>query len=159
MSNGYTNNKFLCDTTVGKLAKLLRMIGFDTEICPSHHPKDVIELALNQNRVILTRNSVIAEMKLARDILLLDEYEPYNQLGTVLKNFDIKVDQSKLLTRCMVDNTVLDAVSKEEVKGQVWPYVYETQDDFKKCPTCGRIYWPATHVNAMIDKLKNEKLI
>ena len=136
------------------LAKLLRMIGLDTEICPSHLPRDVIEMSLKQERTILTRNTtIIAEMKLARDILLLEEYEPYDQLRIVLKKFGIEIDRHRILTHCMVDNTPLDTVPKEEIKGQVWPYVYETQDDFKKCPACGRIYWPATHVNAMIDKL------
>ena len=159
MSNGYAKNKFLCDTTVGKLAKLLRMIGLDTEMCQSHQPGDVIEVSLNQERTILTRNTAIAEMKLARNILLIYEYEPYDQFRTVLKQFRIEIERDKLLTRCMVDNAVLDTVSKEDIKGRVWPYVYETQDDFKKCPKCGRIYWPATHVNAMIDKLKDEKLL
>lgn len=159
MSNGYTEHKFLCDTTVGKLAKLLRMTGLDTETCPSHIPSDVLEMALEQNRTILTRNSAIAEMKLARDVFLLRAYEPYDQLRMVLEHFDIDIDKSRILSRCMVDNAELHDIPKKDVKEKVWPYVYKTQSEFKICPECGRIYWPATHVNAMIDKLREENLL
>jgi len=159
MSTGYAKWKFLCDPTVGKLCRYMRMIGFDTGMTSSHAAKEVLSTALDQNRTILTRNSVLAGMKLARDIVLLSDDDPWRQLRIVIDECGLKIDPSCVLTRCLEDNEPLQEIAKEELKEEVWPYVYQTQEKFVKCPKCGRIYWPATHVEAMMDKLKSEGLI
>jgi uncharacterized protein with PIN domain len=135
------------------------MIGYDTSMVSSYIAKDVLSAALDENRTILTRNSVLAGMKLARDAVLLTEDDPWQQLKTVVGECCLQIDSSHVLTRCLEDNEPLEEIAKEEVKGKVWPYVYETQDRFITCPKCGRIYWPATHVEAMIGKLKSEGLL
>lgn len=159
MSNSKTGRKFLCDATVGKLCRYMRMIGFDTEMSQTHVVKRVLADALGQERTILTRNSVLASMKLARDVVLLTDDDPWKQIKAVLDKCDLTIDESAVLTRCMEDNRPLRRASKDEVKGKVWPYVYETQSEFTICPECGRIFWPATHVAAMLDKLKSVGLI
>ena len=159
MSNRYARRKFLCDPTVGKLCRYMRMIGFDTGMASSHVAKDVLSVALNQDRTILTRNSVLAGMKLARDIVLLEEDNPWQQLQIVMKECRLEIDQSQVLTRCLEDNEPLHEIAKEDVKEKVWPYVYQTQKKFYACPKCGRIYWPATHVKAMIARLQSGGLL
>jgi len=156
MSNGYDSIKFLCDGTVGKLARLLRMIGIDTEVCPSTKPQEVISAALECERRILSRNSAFTGIKLARDVTVLDASDPWKQLDAILKTLKIKIERDRLLTRCLRDNTRLETVDKESVKNEIYPYVFETQETFNRCPRCGRIYWPGTHVNAMFDKLKEK---
>jgi uncharacterized protein with PIN domain len=159
MSNSYEHQKFLCDPTVGKLCKYMRMIGFDTEMSESHVARDVLTTALDQKRTILTRNSVLAGMKLARNLVLLSDDDPWRQLRIVIERCGLKVEKSRVLTRCLEDNEPLRKIAKDSIKGKVWPYVYQTQDRFITCPKCGRIYWPATHVEAMIRKLEAEGLL
>lgn len=159
MSNGYERQKFLCDPTVGRLCRYMRMIGYDTAMSGSHAAREVLSIALQQDRTILTRNSVLAGMKMARDVLLLTEDDPWRQLRIVIDKCGLLLDESRVLTRCLEDNEPLQEIPKQEVKDRVWPYVYETQERFITCPKCGRIYWPATHVEAMIKKLKSEGLL
>jgi uncharacterized protein with PIN domain len=159
MSNAYERRKFLCDPTVGKLCKYMRMIGYDTELDSSNDAKRVLSIALEDSRTILTRNSVLAGMKLARSVVLLTDDDPWRQLQIVVDKCNLVIDKSCVLTRCLEDNEPLRKIAKEDVAGKVWPYVYATQDSFRACPKCGRIYWPATHVNAMINKLKSEGLL
>lgn len=159
MSNIYESRKFLCDPTVGRLCRYMRMIGYDTAMAQSHEAKRVVSVALDQGRTILTRNSALAGMNLARDVVLLSEDEPLKQLKTVIDRCGLKIEESSVLTRCLEDNELLQDIAKEEVKKDVWPYVYQTQGYFRKCPRCGRIYWPATHVTAMMNKLKSEGLL
>ena len=135
------------------------MIGCDTRMASSHTPKEILSTALGEDRIILTRNSVLAGMKLARKVMLLGEDDPWRQLKTVMEHYGVKIDRSRILSRCLEDNEPLQRIEKEKVKGEVWPYVYQTQEDFLTCPRCNRIYWPATHVAAMIDKLKSEGLL
>ena len=159
MSNSYAKRKFLCDPTVGKLCRYMRMIGFDTGMASSHSAKNVLSAALAENRTILTRNSVLAGMKLARDVVLLEEDDPWRQLQIVMNECGLEIDQSLVLTRCLEDNEPLREITKAEVKGKVWPHVYQTQERFHTCPKCGRIYWPATHVKAMIARLGSQGLL
>jgi uncharacterized protein with PIN domain len=159
MSNSYERQKFLCDPTVGRLCRYMRMIGYDTAMAESHEAKEVLSTALDQGRTILTRNSVLAGMKLARDIVLLTEDDPWQQLRVVIEECGLMVDESHVLTRCLEDNEPLREIARKEVKGKVWPYVYQTQGRFIRCPSCGRIYWPATHVEAMMKKLRAEGLL
>jgi uncharacterized protein with PIN domain len=154
MSNTYDTQRFLCDPTVGKLAHYLRMIGYDTASSDSWNSSDVLELALEESRTILTRNSVLARMTLARDVILISEDDPWEQLKAVIRERNLDIDESMVLTRCLLDNSVLQPVDKADVRGKVWPYVYQTQDRFTVCPTCNRVFWPATHVQAMLEKLK-----
>jgi uncharacterized protein with PIN domain len=159
MSNSYARSKFLCDPTVGKLCRYMRMIGCDTHMVSGHTAKEILSIALGENRTILTRNSVLSGMKLARDVVLLSEDDPWRQLKIVVDTCGIEIVRSRILTRCLEDNELLREIEKEQVKGKVWPYVYQTQDTFITCPKCGRVFWPATHVQAMMSKLKSEGLL
>ena len=159
MSNRYARRKFLCDPTVGRLCRYMRMIGFDTGMASSHSAKDVLSVALDESRTILTRNTILAGMKLARDVVLLEEDDPWRQLQIVINECGLEIDQSLVLTRCLEDNEPLKEITKEEVRGKVWSYVYQTQERFYTCPKCERIYWPATHVKAMITRLKSRGLL
>jgi uncharacterized protein with PIN domain len=135
------------------------MIGYDTASMASHVASDILDIALDENRTILTRNSGLADMKLARDVILLTDDDPWEQLREVIRVRHLPIERTRVLTRCLIDNNVLVPISREDVRDKVWPYVYATQEKFTICPACGRVYWPATHVEAMLAKLKQTGLI
>ncbi len=159
MSNGYASTKFLCDPTVGRLCRHLRMIGYDALLARTPELREILSAALIENRTILTRNSVLAGMKLARNAILLRENDPWKQLVIVIHECGLEIARGRILSRCLEDNELLTETKKEDIKGKVWPYVYQTQDRFVACPKCGRIYWPATHVQAMMSRLESEGLL
>jgi uncharacterized protein with PIN domain len=146
--------KFICDDNLGRLAKWLRTLGYDTLFYSTISDQELLKRALDQERIILTRDSKLIEMKSVQNYLLIKSDQPLEQLKQVVQHFKLKRDEGKLFTRCSVCNTPLKPVEKEKIKDQLYPYVYKTQENFVYCSSCDKIFWPATHIEHMKEKLK-----
>jgi uncharacterized protein with PIN domain len=147
--------KFICDDNLGRLAKWLRTLGHDTLFYSTISDQELIKKALEEERVILTRDNNLIQMKAVQKYLLIKSDQPLEQLKQVVQHFKLKKDEEKLFTRCSVCNTELKPVEKEKIKHRLYPYVSKTQENFVYCSFCDKIYWPATHVEHMKQKLKN----
>ncbi len=148
--------KFIVTEELGRLAKWLRIIGFDTLYYGKADKRDLVLRSLREDRVIVTRNSAMSRFTGVR-LLRLDTDFVEEQLERVLKGLNINVDRERLFSLCVVCNEKLEEADRESVKEQVAPYVFETQKAFMRCPACGRIYWKGTHwalVNRFLDKIK-----
>lgn len=145
--------KFICDDNLGRLAKWLRTLGYDTLFYSTISDQELIKKALDEGRIILTRDNHLIQMKAVEDYLLIKSDQPLEQLKEVVQHFKLKKDKEKLFTRCLVCNTPLKQIEKERIKDRLYPYVYRTQDRFVYCPACDKIYWPATHIDHMKEKL------
>lgn len=139
---------FICDCMLGKLASYLRLIGADTLYFHHIEDKDLIEIALQDNRILLTRDHKLTQRKNIGAYLLIESDNPKQQLEQVLRKYPSIASLSKL-SRCKECNSILQKVTKSSVKNKVPPYVYKTQELFKECQNCQRIYWRATHVEQM----------
>ena len=153
-----TNNpKFIVDHNVGKLAKWLRMMGYDTLFFDGEDDWEMIRIALAEGRVILTRDTqimrrgVVASGRLKA--ILIESEKPEEQMRQVVETLNLDC-QSRLFTICLECNQPLDERSKQQVQGRVPPYVFQTQDQYMECPACHRIYWRGTHWQAMTKKLE-----
>ncbi|MBI2853733.1 MAG: Mut7-C RNAse domain-containing protein [Chloroflexi bacterium] len=154
--------KFLIDINVGKLARWLRMMGYDAALFNEQDDNDMVKQAMAEDRILLTRDTQIVRRRVAisgrlRLVLLRDD-EPEKQLQQVIKELGLKQHLNPF-TRCLECNHPLEPRSKDEVKSHVPPYVFKTQEQYMQCPSCGRIYWRGTHWQAMsrlLDKLRNE---
>jgi len=149
--------KFIVDNNVGKLAKWLRMMGYDAVFFDGSDDAYLVAKALAEDRVILTRDTqlvkrgIITSGRLKAILLQTDEPEP--QIRQVVQT--LKLDfQSRPFTLCLECNQPLEARSKAEVKERVPPYVFQTQSQYMECPHCRRIYWRGTHWQAMTRKLQ-----
>ena len=140
--------KFIADVMLGKLAKRMRLLGFDVLYDRTLDDNEIIRLSLEQQRMILTRDSALAERPLATNHLFITANLVKAQLDQALSAFHIKT-VTGFLTRCSLCNEVLAPISKEEAKDLVPPYVYDKQENFLRCETCRRIYWVGTHVKKM----------
>ena len=143
---------FVVDSNAGKLAKWLRMMGYDAQFYNSIEDSDLVEIALREGKVLLTRDTQIAQRRLATNgrlkVILTRDDDPKEQLRQVIR--ELKLDcQVGQFTRCLECNRVLVERSKEEVKGLVPPYVFRTQDSYRECPSCHRLYWQGTHWEKM----------
>ena len=138
----------MCIRDRGKTARALRMLGIDT-IYLRHPSRDKLqELALKENRIILTRAH---DINLKNKVLILEDV-PYDEhIKFLLKKFKLKI---KPLTRCLECNSLLCTVDKSFVKGKVPFFVYQTFQKFAYCPYCKKIYWQGTHYQAMQRKIK-----
>jgi len=134
---------------LGALARRLRMLDVDVAYDPSLDDPELVELAVAEERVILTRDRRLTERRAARNHLLIRSAVVAEQVRQVLDELGVSPDPGRLLQRCLVCNTPLLAMAAEEARARVPPWVARTQNEFRTCPGCGRIYWPGTHVSKM----------
>ena len=149
--------KFFADNNVGKLAKWLRMMGYDTRFFNGSDDSHMVAIALAEGRVILTRDTQIMKRRLVTSgqlkAILIQGDKAEQQMRQVIDS--LKLDcQFKPFSICLECNQPLLPRSREEVKDLVPPYVFQTQVQYMECPTCHRIYWRGTHWQAMTEKLK-----
>lgn len=149
--------KFVADNNVGKLARWLRAIGYDTLSFQQKDDTQMIKIALGEDRVILTKDAQFMKRRLVANGTLrtihIEHDDPRLQVREVVKT--LKLDyQFKPFSLCLECNRVLVARDKEEVKNLVPARVYETQTQYTQCPACHRIYWPGTHWQAMGKELR-----
>lgn len=149
--------KFIVDNNVGKLAKWLRIMGFDTLFFDGRDDSRMVAKALAENRVILTRDTQIMKRGVVTKgrlkAILISSDEPEHQLQQVIDTLHLD-SRIKALTLCLECNQPLVERRKEEVKDRVPPYVFQTQNQYMECPVCHRIFWRGTHWQAMTRKLK-----
>jgi hypothetical protein len=150
--------KFIVDNNVGKLARLLRMIGYDTLLFKEKDDGKMIRIALSGHRMILTRDTQIMKRRLVTTgelkAMLITQDEPKLQLQEIAKTLNLDYD-FRPFSLCLECNQRLIPRSKDEVQNSVPPYVFKTKDEYMECPLCHRIYWQGTHWQAMIEKLRN----
>jgi len=149
--------KFFADNNVGKLAKWLRMMGYDTLFFNGSDDSHMVAIALAEGRVILTRDTQIMRRRVVTSgqlkAILIQGDKPEQQMRQVIDSLNLDC-QFKPFTICLECNQPLLPRSKEQVKDLVPPYVFQTQVKYVECPTCHRIYWRGTHWQAMTEKLK-----
>jgi uncharacterized protein with PIN domain len=146
--------RFFADAMLGRLATWLRIVGCDVSYRARIDDAELVERALEDARVILTRDTLLVRRRKARGnhfFVTGDDYRA--QFRQVVAHFGID-PLARLLTRCVRCNEPLLAIGKKDVAGRVPPYVLATQDAFSHCPGCGRVYWGATHREAMIRAIR-----
>ena len=149
--------KFICDDNLGKLAKWLRTLGYDTLFFDPVEDGELVARALKGNRVVLSRDTQLSrfKLKLGERLLHIESDKPLEQLKQVISHLKLQPDRGLLFSRCLICNQPLEKMEKEKIKDRLYLYVYQTQDSFVHCPKCDRIYWSATHVKRMAETLKN----
>ncbi|GAH95063.1 unnamed protein product [marine sediment metagenome] len=148
--------KFLADKMLGKLAKWLRILGYDTTYPITDEDLALILTARHENRILLTRDTNLIKRRNICDFLFIkgDQYE--EQLSEVIKGLKIKIDfKSKIFSRCSLCNTPTIKIDKRKVQSYVPPYIFLTQNEFVYCPSCKKYYWKGTHWERMTQKVQN----
>ena len=143
----FRNMKLIVDFMCGKLVRWLRVLGFDAEYSRDIDTGRLLKRALREDRIVVTRNTKLSSVPNGHLVLLASEI-PEEQIKQVLEDLDLS-GEIALFTRCNVCNGLLEDVPKERVRSRVPFYTFQTQEKFKACPGCGRIYWEGTHVGRM----------
>jgi uncharacterized protein with PIN domain len=153
--------KFAVDDMLGKLAKWLRILGFNVSYYRTIPDKDIITAANSENRVLLTRDTKLAASGEAQRCILIESGDYREQLRQVFKLLPLKAEKHKFFSRCLICNEVLISVAKDDVKGKVPPFIFKTQNEFVSCLKCAKIYWKGTHNNRIeefLEKILNQDL-
>ena len=149
--------RFLVDTNVGKLARCLRLLGYDAKLFLGTDDGRMIAQALREGRVVLTKDTQIFQRRVFTmghlKALLVQGDEPVKQLQQVVAAFNLDYN-FKPFSRCLECNQPLVRREREEVKDLVPPYVFQTQTEFRQCPSCRRLYWQGTHWHNMSQEMK-----
>lgn len=152
--------KFIADENVGKLARWLRVMGYDTLFFDNGDDSVMVAQAVAEDRIILTRDTAIMDRRLITEgrlkAILLNSPDPEEQLRQVVEKLNLDYHH-RPFTLCPECNQRLVERTPEEVKDRVPPYVFQTQKRYMECPACHRIYWKGTHWESMTRRLKTLK--
>lgn len=149
--------RFVGDRTVGKLIKILRLLGYDVRYIPEGIQKVSLREMKEEGRVLLTRNRRHAEAVGDLTAVTVQANLPREQVKEVLEALRLRPSEEHYFSRCLLCNEELKAVSKAEVEGKVPDFILESYDRFHTCPRCGRIFWPGSHLQRMKKEL--EKIV
>ena len=144
--------RFAVENTLGKLAKWLRVLGFDTFYQPDLSAEKLMEIG--SGRILLTRTARTRNRNISRKLLFLTSNHPFDQLRAVLETLGIAQKDVRPFSRCVRCNTMIQKVDKNSIRKMVPDYVWETHDAFYSCSQCGRIYWPGSHTQRSRDIIK-----
>ncbi len=137
---------------LGRLARWLRFLGFDTLYYSGISDANLVKIAKEQDRTILTRDTRLVKMKGLGGNLLITSNDSFRQLLEVLQAFNL--NRFDFLGRCVKCNgELLKIADKERVKDAVPEYVFLQHSDFLKCPDCGKIYWQGSHPKKFREKM------
>lgn len=139
--------RFFADAMLGRLARWLRILGYDTAYEKVIEDETLIERVLREDRWLLTRDGYLAQRKVLRGrhtLIVSDHLD--GQLRQLHRDLQIDLGVSDQRGyRCADCNERLVAIPREEAVAQVPPHVAEEHHQFVQCPQCGHLYWPGTH--------------
>ncbi len=147
--------RFILDVHLGKLARLLRMYGFDSLYRNDYKDPDIIRIAKEEQRIILTRDVGILKNKQVSRGYFVRSQQPREQVLEVLHRFDLR-EKVNPLSRCMACNGMITTVRKESIAHLLQPRTRECYDVFFRCEGCSRIYWEGSHYDRMMERFRNE---
>lgn len=140
--------KFILDVHLGRLSKYLRMLGLDTVFDNDYDDNTIIQRALHEKRIILTRDRILLKNRKVTHGYWVRSTDPVLQIKEIINRFDLK-NSFNLFSRCLECNQILDNVSKESISEKIPPRTREYYDIFRICGGCGRIYWEGSHYEKM----------
>ena len=147
-------NKFILDTHLGKLAKYLRMLGFDTLYENNYKDKKIIAISIKEKRIILTRDLGILKTGKVTHGYWVRHVTIKAQLKEIINRFDL-TDKIKPFTRCLICNNKLRKIAKEKIIHQLPANTKRYYNEFYKCHKCGQIYWPGSHYKNMLRSIRS----
>jgi uncharacterized protein with PIN domain len=144
--------KFVADVMLGKLARWLRILGFDVAYGNRADDRELLRTARRERRVLLTRDHGLLESAKNIRAVFIESDDWRSQIVQVLDALELR-RRTRPFTRCIACNVRLKRLSRADARNLVAPFVYERAASFAICPECGRVYWPGTHFNDMDDRL------
>jgi hypothetical protein len=144
--------KFIADAMLGRLAKWLRLFGFDVLYYPAIEDRQVIKIGLEQERTILTRDTRMLQCKAVNNAVFIRSDHVFEQLLEIKDLLDFH--DPDIVQRCVVCNRRLFTVAfRDQVKDLVPDYIYHRFNSFMRCSGCGKVYWEGSHYKNIRERI------
>jgi uncharacterized protein with PIN domain len=150
--------RFVVDVNLGRLARLLRLLGFDVWWSSDADDKTLADISLEQQRILLTRDRGLLKRRAITHGLFIRSDDAEEQALEVIRRLDLE-QRLAPLTRCVRCNGRLAAVTKDEVIDHLEPLTRKYYEEFSRCAECGRIYWPGSHhakLVRLVERLRSQ---
>ncbi len=140
--------RFVVDSHLGKLVRHLRLLGFDSFYKKVFPDPEIVQIAVKEKRVVLTRDIGLLKNKVVKSAYWLRTPDPLQQLKDVLKQFNLysKINPFSLCLEC---NGKIKRVAKQRISGHLPSKVKEYYNKFYQCQSCRKIYWQGSHYNKL----------
>ncbi|NEP85270.1 MAG: Mut7-C ubiquitin/RNAse domain-containing protein [Okeania sp. SIO3B3] len=145
--------RFVLDVHLGKLAKYLRLVGFDTLYRNDYDDPELAEISQNENRILLTKDRNLLKRKIVKHGYCVRSNDSQVQLLEIVNRFDLKKSINRKKGRCLTCNTILEKVKKEKVLHHLEPLTFQYYDDFSYCQECDQVFWKGSHYDKMKESL------
>jgi len=142
------NPRFIMDVNLGKLAKYMRLLGFDSLYRNDYRDAEVVNIAVNEQRIVLTRDRRLLYIKHITHGYWVRAVDVEFQVDEVLRRFDLFGSIHPFI-RCLVCNGVLAPVAKADILDRLEPKTRRYYEVFHQCADCRRIYWEGSHMEDM----------
>lgn len=134
---------------LARLARWLRVLGWDTRLDPALPDAEIVRLAEAEHRILLTRDRGLLRELQPRRALQISHDQPLLQLTQVVRELQLAAPH-ELFTRCTVCNSALSAPLDPADRIRLLPPdVQALPGPARACPGCGRVYWPGSHARRM----------
>ena len=141
---------------LGTLAKWLRIFGIDTYYTNNKiDDSELLKISKKEDRVLITRDKQLIIDARRENIknIEIKTTDINKQMKAVLDK--VKSDKTKILSRCILCNSEVEEIKKEDIKEKVPERVYQNNEKFWFCKKCNKIYWRGTHYEKMFEKINN----
>lgn len=144
---------FCADVHLGKLARLLRMPGFDTVYNNDFSKEALYKIASEEQRVLLSKSDYYSHFS---DVIFyrIKSADSLEQSKDVIAHFNLW-DSFEPFSRCLYCNEILQKTEKEKLENEILPKTKNDFSEFWKCPSCKRIYWKGSHYERMMKTIQD----
>ncbi|TBR07089.1 MAG: hypothetical protein EPO62_08980 [Candidatus Nitrosotenuis sp.] len=155
--------KFLVDAMLGNIARKLRLFGFDCKYFATIKDEQLLSIAKNENRTLITRDHTITNVCKKQKISAIDLFstDEADQVIEIYRKRNLgkcEIDMNNV--RCTMCNNAIQPIEKEKIINRIPVGVAQNMQQFWICNSCDRIYWEGTHIRNLQKFISeiNEKL-
>lgn len=141
--------RFVLDVHLGKLARRLRLLGFDCHYERGASDDELAAISTSQRRVLLTRDLGLLKRKAITHGTFVRNTDPRKQVSEIVRRFQLAGSIAPF-TRCVACNGLLEDVPKAAVEQHLPPMTRQLYDEFRRCTRCGKTYWAGAHHGVLV---------
>jgi|WetSurMetagenome_2_1015567.scaffolds.fasta_scaffold780793_2 uncharacterized protein len=137
--------RFICDSTLGKLTKYLRVLGLNTISITNLDSLDTYKSQIDPPLLFTKRRKAISY----QPVICIETNRIEEQIKEIEDCIKPYISTDDFMTRCIECNTLLESAEKADIEARVPEYIYHHHEEFKICPACKKVYWEGTHAQQM----------
>jgi uncharacterized protein with PIN domain len=146
--------KFITDINLGKLAKWLRILGYDTVVYTRSANREFLRKAEKEERIVLTRKKDMATRQFSGCLFTIKSDSVMDQLSEIMDELSLSLDEERIFTLCLKCNEQLMKAERREISGMVPEHILSSHSDFHICKRCNTVFWPGTHRDNVLNCLR-----